>query len=68
MAQLKVELWEVLLGSKMNALLLPLPFALVSHAAGWPPGATFVLALLPLCSLAEVGRAPGGTGAAAAHV
>jgi hypothetical protein len=38
----------------MNVLLLPLPFALASHAAGWPAGATFVLALLPLCSLAEV--------------
>ncbi|KIZ06925.1 Vacuolar cation/proton exchanger 3 [Monoraphidium neglectum] len=37
----------------MNVLLLPLPFALASHAAGWPAGATFVLALLPLCSLAE---------------
>ncbi|KAI8466789.1 MAG: Ca2+ antiporter/cation exchanger [Monoraphidium minutum] len=37
----------------MNILLLPLPFALAGRAAGWPPGLTFVLALLPLCSLAE---------------
>jgi hypothetical protein len=46
----------VLLRDKMNLLLLLLPVALVSHAVKWPAGATFVLALLPLCSLAEVRR------------
>jgi hypothetical protein len=44
----------VLLKDKMNLLLLLLPFAVISKAAGWAAGATFMLALLPLCSLAEV--------------
>jgi hypothetical protein len=44
----------------MNVLLLPLPFALASGWAGWPPAAKFVLALLPLCSLAEVRAGWGG--------
>lgn len=47
---------QVLIDSKMNILLLMLPFAMVSANVGWPAGYTFVLALLPLCSLAEVGR------------
>lgn len=45
---------QVLLRDKMNILLLLLPLALVSHGVKWPAGVTFVLALLPLCSLAEV--------------
>jgi hypothetical protein len=45
---------QVLLKDKMNLLLLLLPFAVISKAAGWAAGATFLLALLPLCSLAEV--------------
>jgi hypothetical protein len=45
---------QVLLRDKMNILLLLLPLALVSHGIKWPAGVTFVLALLPLCSLAEV--------------
>ncbi|GBG00092.1 calcium proton exchanger [Raphidocelis subcapitata] len=51
--QLWTELRAILLGSKMNALLLLMPFAFASHAVGWPSGATFMLALLPLCALAE---------------
>lgn len=47
---------QVLLRDKMNVLLLLLPLAIVSHAVKWPAGVTFVLALLPLCSLAEVRR------------
>lgn len=39
----------------MNILLLLLPLAIISHAVKWPAGVTFVLSLLPLCSLAEVG-------------
>lgn len=46
---------QVLLRDKMNVLLLLLPLAIVSHALRWPAGVTFVLSLLPLCSLAEVG-------------
>lgn len=46
---------QVLLRDKMNVLLLLLPLAIVSHAVSWPAGVTFVLAVLPLCSLAEVG-------------
>jgi hypothetical protein len=49
-------LLQVLLRDKMNVLLLLLPLAIVSHAVKWPAGVTFVLALLPLCSLAEVRR------------
>jgi hypothetical protein len=45
---------QVLLKDKMNVLLLLLPFAVISKAAGWAAGATFLLSLLPLCSLAEV--------------
>jgi hypothetical protein len=45
---------QVLLKDKMNLLLLLLPLAVISKAAGWAAGATFLLALLPLCSLAEV--------------
>ncbi|KAF8055733.1 cation/proton exchanger 4 [Scenedesmus sp. PABB004] len=51
--QARAELGEVLLTSKMNVLLLLLPLAAASQLAAWPPGVTFVLALLPLCPLAE---------------
>jgi Ca2+:H+ antiporter len=51
--QLWTELRAILLESKMNILLLLMPFAFISHAVGWPSGATFMLALLPLCALAE---------------
>lgn len=44
----------MLLDSKMNLLLLLTPLAFASAGAGWPAGVTFLLALLPLCSLAEV--------------
>jgi hypothetical protein len=47
---------QVLLKDKMNVLLLLLPFAIISKAVGWAAGATFLLSLLPLCSLAEVRR------------
>lgn len=56
MGQARAELAAVLLGSKMNLLLLLLPFAFISAGVSWPAGATFILALLPLCSLAEVQR------------
>lgn len=59
LGQLKSEAGAVLLGSKLNLLLLPLPLALAAQRAGWPAGAAFVLALLPLCSLAEVGVSVG---------
>jgi hypothetical protein len=55
---------QVLLSHKMNTLLLLLPLAIVSHASQWPAGVTFSLALLPLCSLAEVRAAGGGGGGA----
>ncbi|WIA21415.1 hypothetical protein OEZ85_000630 [Tetradesmus obliquus] len=51
--QVKTEIVEVLLKDKMNVLLLLLPFAVISKAVGWAAGATFLLSLLPLCSLAE---------------
>ncbi|KAF6253255.1 Sodium/calcium exchanger protein-domain-containing protein [Scenedesmus sp. NREL 46B-D3] len=51
--QATAEVVEVLLKDKMNVLLLLLPLAVVSKAAGWAAGATFLLSLLPLCSLAE---------------
>jgi hypothetical protein len=44
----------VLLKDRMNLLLLLLPLAVLSKGLGWSHGATFVLSLLPLCSLAEV--------------
>jgi hypothetical protein len=53
-SQIASEARAVLLGSKLNILLLPLPLALASPALGWPAGATLMLALVPLCSLAEV--------------
>lgn len=49
---------QVLLRDKMNVLLVLLPLAIISHALKWPAGVSFVLALLPLCSLAEVRRPP----------
>lgn len=50
-----VQRMQVLFKDKMNVLLLLLPFAIVSKAVGWAAGPTFILSLLPLCSLAEVG-------------
>jgi hypothetical protein len=45
---------QVLFSNKMNVLLLLLPLAITSKSLGWAAGATFLLSLLPLCSLAEV--------------
>ena len=45
---------QVLFGSKMNILLLLLPLAFISSGVHWPSGVSFLFALLPLCSLAEV--------------
>ena len=44
---------ELFLGSKLNVLLLFLPVAMVSDAAGWDSSITFVSSLLALCPLAE---------------
>lgn len=54
---LSFGLLQVLLKDKMNVLLLLLPFAIISKAVGWTAGVTFILSLLPLCSLAEVREA-----------
>ncbi len=51
---------QFFLDSKLNVLLAALPFAFISRYAGWGDGATFALACLALCPLAEVGR--GGAG------
>jgi hypothetical protein len=45
---------QFFLDSKLNLLLLAFPLAIVSKAAGFGDGATFVLAMLALCPLAEV--------------
>jgi hypothetical protein len=52
--RLKAEAKAVLFDNKMNVLLLLTPFAFISAGVGWPAAVTFILALLPLCSLAEV--------------
>lgn len=52
-AQLKEEAKAFFLDSKLNILLAALPFAFISRYAGWGDGATFTLACLALCPLAE---------------
>lgn len=51
--QAKREVKEVLFSSKLNLLLLSLPFAIASDLAGWGNVPTFILSCLGLCSLAE---------------
>lgn len=43
----------VLLGSKLNVLMLLTPFAFLSHSFQWGDGLTFVLALLAIAPFAE---------------
>lgn len=51
---LSAVMLQVFLRDKMNVLLLLFPFAIISKAHKWSAGVTFILSLLPLCSLAEV--------------
>eukprot|EP01025_Chloroclados_australasicus_P064689 TRINITY_DN8677_c1_g1_i3.p2 TRINITY_DN8677_c1_g1~~TRINITY_DN8677_c1_g1_i3.p2 ORF type:complete len:329 (+),score=32.95 TRINITY_DN8677_c1_g1_i3:79-987(+) len=44
---------EVFLNSKLNILLILIPFAACAKYLGWGDGALFVLSLLALCPLAE---------------
>ena len=44
---------EIILGTRMNVLLVCVPIAVSSHTLGWGDGVTFVNALLALCPLAE---------------
>lgn len=44
---------NVLLGTKLNILLVFIPFAMVSHSLDMGDGPTFTLSLLALCPLAE---------------
>lgn len=52
-SQLKQEVKALLLDTKLNLLLVLIPFAFGSYYGGWSDGATFVLSLLALCPLAE---------------
>ena len=47
---------QFFLDTKLNLLLVALPFAIVSKAVGWGDAATFTLSMLALCPLAEVRR------------
>jgi len=49
----KVSAWHMLLGNKMNVLLLGIPIGIASHYYAWGSGLTAVLSLLSLCPLAE---------------
>lgn len=51
---LKSSTHAVLFTSKMNILLLCIPFAFLSRYTHWGDAPTFVFALLALCPLAEV--------------
>ena len=44
---------NVLFGTKLNILLVFIPFAMVSHTFDMGDGPTFTLSLLALCPLAE---------------
>mmetsp|Transcript_98792 Transcript_98792/g.255393 ORF Transcript_98792/g.255393 Transcript_98792/m.255393 type:complete len:466 (+) Transcript_98792:65-1462(+) len=50
---LRITLSELLLGSKMNILLIATPFAVCSHAMEWGQWPTFVLAMTALIPFAE---------------
>ena len=52
-ADAKTSTWHMFLGTKMNVLLVCIPFAIVSHKCSWGSGLTAVLSLLSLCPLAE---------------
>jgi Ca2+:H+ antiporter len=43
----------MLLGKKLNVLLVLIPLAVIGDAKGWSPGFTFAVALAALCPLAE---------------
>lgn len=43
----------MLLGKKLNILLVFIPLAVIGDRSGWSPGITFALALAALCPLAE---------------
>lgn len=47
------SLRAVFLGSKMNVLLIAIPFAFISNYLEWGPIPTFVLSMVGLCPLAE---------------
>ena len=49
----KVSSWHMILGTKMNVLLVCIPVGIASHKYSWGSGVTAVLALLSLCPLAE---------------
>lgn len=45
---------QFFLDTKLNILMVALPFAVISKAAGWGDAATFIFSMLALCPLAEV--------------
>jgi Ca2+:H+ antiporter len=49
----RVAARTLVLGSRMNVLLVCMPFAMIAHAARWGDGWTFLFALLAICPLAE---------------
>jgi Ca2+:H+ antiporter len=49
----RVAARTLVLGSRMNLLLVCMPFAMIAHAAHWGDGWTFLFALLAICPLAE---------------
>lgn len=50
---------QILTDTKLNILLLALPFAIASHLSKWGDTPTFILSMIALCPLAEVGRCAG---------
>ncbi|MEW5306854.1 MAG: hypothetical protein WDW36_009292 [Sanguina aurantia] len=51
--QARAEAQAFFLGTKLNVLLLALPFAVVSHLMGWGDASTFTLSWIALIPLAE---------------
>jgi hypothetical protein len=46
---------QILTDTKLNILLVALPFAIASHLSKWGDTPTFILSMIALCPLAEVG-------------
>ena len=51
---------QFFLGSKLNVVLLVIPFAIISKAVGWGDGPTCALSMVALIPLAEVRLRPFG--------
>lgn len=49
----KAGVYAVLFGSKMNVLMVFVPFAFLAHANHWSDSLTFLFSLLSICPFAE---------------